>query len=91
MAADVLLTPLLVGMGLRELSVSTSQVARVKAAVRALNAADCRALWLSVQAEADAEAVLRRSKAMAEAVYPELLEGWAGGSAGGGTSGRPQA
>jgi phosphotransferase system enzyme I (PtsI) len=42
MAADEGLTPLLIGLGLDELSVAAGQVARIKYAVRKLNAQECR-------------------------------------------------
>ena len=52
-------TALLVGLGLRTLSMNASSVPRVKQAVRALNAADCRALAEEVMAESD-PVIIRR-------------------------------
>jgi len=74
MAADIGLTPLLLGMGLRELSVSSNQVARVKAAVRRLGAAECRELWESVRDLTDPAAIRGMSLGVAESRYPDLFE-----------------
>jgi phosphotransferase system enzyme I (PtsI) len=74
MAADIGLTPLLLGMGLRELSVSSNQVARVKAAVRRLGAAECRELWESVRELTDPAAIRGMSLGVAESRYPDLFE-----------------
>jgi phosphotransferase system enzyme I (PtsI) len=74
MAADIALTPLLLGMGLRELSVSAGQVARVKDAVRRLNVGECRALWLQVEAGSDPAEILSESLTVAERSYPDLFE-----------------
>ena len=74
MASDVELTPLLVGLGLDELSVATSQVPRVKHAIRQLNAADCRTLTEEVMNLGCTSTGLDKCRAMANARYPELLE-----------------
>lgn len=73
MAADVSLTPLLVGLGLDELSVASGQVARVKHAVRALHAAECKALVKQARSCPTAIEVLELSRGMAMASYPELF------------------
>jgi phosphotransferase system enzyme I (PtsI) len=74
MAADIVLTPLLLGLGLRELSVSAGQVARVKEAVRRLDAGECARLWQEVQQLADAQSILEQSRRVAELCYPDLFE-----------------
>ena len=74
MAAEIALIPLLLGLGLRELSVSAAQVARVKEAIRRLDAGECRALWQSLSGEAEAEAILQASRALAVRCYPDLFE-----------------
>jgi len=74
MAADIVLTPLLLGLGLRELSVSAGQVARVKEAVRRLNAGECKQLWLEAQEMADAQSILQQSRLLAMRCYPDLFE-----------------
>ncbi|MCA1964429.1 MAG: phosphoenolpyruvate--protein phosphotransferase, partial [Prosthecobacter sp.] len=74
MASDVELTPLLVGLGLHELSVTASQVARVKHAVRRLDAAECRAMAEEVMCHGCMVNGLEKARQMALARYPELLE-----------------
>jgi phosphoenolpyruvate-protein kinase (PTS system EI component) len=56
------------------LSVSSNQVARVKAAVRRLGAAECRELWESVRELTDPAAIRGRSLGVAESRYPDLFE-----------------
>jgi phosphotransferase system enzyme I (PtsI) len=63
MAADPLHAVLLVGLGLRELSMTPSAVPRVKAALRAIHAdaaAEVAALCLSLGTAEEIESVLRR-------------------------------
>ncbi len=73
MAADIELTPLLVGLGLSELSVASSQVARIKHAVRKLNAAECSRLAVEIMQMSSAPEILAKSRSMAETIYPELF------------------
>jgi len=73
MAGDVLLVPLLLGLGVDELSASASLVPRVKLAVQSVSVAECRALVKEVmQLSAPAE-ILERCRALAEKRYPDLL------------------
>jgi phosphotransferase system enzyme I (PtsI) len=74
MAADLELTPLLLGLGLREFSVATAQVARVKEAVRRLEHSACRQLWSNAATMCDAAAIQELSRAHAQANYPDLLD-----------------
>ena len=74
MAADISLTPLLLGMGMRELSVSTSQVARVKEAVRRLALQECQDLWAKAQRLTHAADIRKLSLQLAESRYPDLFE-----------------
>ncbi len=74
MAAKIELTPLLLGLGLRELSVSAAQVARVKDAIRRLDAGECRELWRVAKSEPDAHAIFRLSRELAQRCYPDLFE-----------------
>lgn len=74
MAADIELTPLLIGMGLSELSVASGQVARVKHAVRKLHAGDCESV---VQATLHLDCpleILEHSRVLSLQRYPELFE-----------------
>lgn len=73
MAADVALTPLLVGLGLDELSVASGQVARVKHAVRLLNSVECKALVKQARGCATAAEILELSRSLAQECYPELF------------------
>jgi phosphotransferase system enzyme I (PtsI) len=74
MAGDVSATPLLVGLGLDELSASSGQVARVKHAIRKLDASECAKLVQESLLESDAEVIHERSLAFAREHYPEILE-----------------
>jgi multiphosphoryl transfer protein len=56
-ASDDLAIPVLVGLGVRELSVSPSAAPRVKAAVRELDIAQCRTVAQQARTLADADAV----------------------------------
>ena len=73
MASDIQLTPLLVGLGLHELSVTAGQVAKVKHAVRQLSAAECRALAEEIMHHGCMANGLEKTRAMALAKYPDLL------------------
>ncbi|MEO8350438.1 MAG: phosphoenolpyruvate--protein phosphotransferase [Chthoniobacteraceae bacterium] len=73
MAGDILFTPLLLGLGVDELSTGANQVPRVKRAVQALNLEACRQLVASVQGLDSASAILDRCEAVAQAHYGELL------------------
>jgi phosphotransferase system enzyme I (PtsI) len=74
MAGDVAATPLLVGLGLDELSASSGQVARVKHAIRQLDAGECARLVQESLMESDAEVIHERSLEFALHHYPEILE-----------------
>lgn len=73
MAGDIALTPLLVGLGLDEVSTAPSRIAAVKHAIRRLNAAACSALVQSALQDADASTILHRSQTMARNHYGELF------------------
>ncbi|HEY1081608.1 MAG TPA: putative PEP-binding protein, partial [Prosthecobacter sp.] len=74
MASNVELTPLLLGMGLEELSVATGQVARVKHAVRKLDTAECRNIIEACRHLACQQQILDMSREIAKRVYPDLFE-----------------
>lgn len=74
MASDVELTPLLIGLGLNELSVASGQVARVKHAVRKLHAGECRELAKNARRLGSAQAVMELCRTKARASYPELFD-----------------
>jgi phosphotransferase system enzyme I (PtsI) len=73
MGGDIELTPLLVGLGLDELSVSTGQVPRVKQAVRRLCQSDCEALVAQVLKLCCPKEIHQLSLDLAMRSYPELL------------------
>lgn len=73
MAGEVLFTPLLLGLGMDELSASATIVPRVKSAVQALTSAECRQLLDEVLELDTPAAILERCTAMAQRHYPELI------------------
>lgn len=74
MASDLRLTPLMIGLGLNELSVATTQIARVKHAVRRLSVSECEELALASQTCTSPAEILALSRAVADRCYPELFE-----------------
>ncbi len=70
LAADPAATPLLIGLGVRELSVPVPDVPRVKAAVKRLSHDACRALALRALDCDGAEAVRRLVEEAASAAQP---------------------
>ena len=74
MAADVSLTPLLIGLGIQELSATGVLVPRVKKAVQCLDASACEALAATALNMDDSTAILDMSRAMAREKYAELVD-----------------
>ncbi|MEQ1843476.1 MAG: putative PEP-binding protein, partial [Verrucomicrobiales bacterium] len=73
MAGDVLSTPLLLGLGITELSVSPGQILPVKRAVRALNRGECQQFAAEMLQQTTVEAISTRCRELAMSRYPELL------------------
>jgi phosphoenolpyruvate-protein phosphotransferase (PTS system enzyme I) len=73
MAGDLALTPLLLGLGMDELSVGASIVPRVKRAVQSLTHSECQKLVSDSLALDTPSAILARCTEMAQAHYGELL------------------
>jgi phosphotransferase system enzyme I (PtsI) len=73
MAGDIALTPLLVGLGVDELSTGAALVPRVKRAVRSLDLAACRQLLEDIQGLDCAAAILEKCEAVARSHYEELM------------------
>ncbi len=73
MAGDVLYTPLLLGLGVDELSAGAALVPRVKRAVQALDMFACRTLAEEVCGIETHAEIAARCETMARAHYPELL------------------
>lgn len=73
MAADILFTPLLVGLGMDELSVGAPRVPAVKHAVRSLDYSSCKAMAFEALAADDQTEVFSMCRKLAMESYPELL------------------
>ena len=73
MASEVALTPLLLGLGVDELSAGASLVPRVKRAVQSLDMEVCRRLADGALKMSSPTAILAQCEAVAREYYPELL------------------
>lgn len=73
MAGEVLFTPLLLGLGMDELSAGPTLVPRVKSAVQRLTTAECRQLVEEVLLLDTPAAVLARCTEVVQRNFPELL------------------
>ncbi|HVF70242.1 MAG TPA: phosphoenolpyruvate--protein phosphotransferase [Chthoniobacterales bacterium] len=73
MAGDLALTPLLLGLGMDELSVGASLVPRVKKAVQTLSFTECQQLVAEVIELDTPSKILARCTEVAQAGYGELL------------------
>ena len=73
MAGDIALTPLLLGLGVDELSTGAAVVPRVKRAVQTLDLAACRQLIEEIQSLDSAVTILEKCQAVARSHYPELM------------------
>ncbi len=73
MAGDLLMTPLMLGVGVDELSVGASQVLRVRRAVSRLGMPECRALVEKVLGVASVAEVEEHCRSLAMERYPELI------------------
>ena len=74
MAGDIRLTPLLLGLGVEELSVGPQQVPRVGHAIRSLSHAECAAMADEALRHRRSQGVLDLSLSLARKHYPELLD-----------------
>jgi len=73
MASEISLTPLLVGLGVDELSTGAARVPRVKKAVQSLDYNACRQLVEEIRHMDSAGEILAKCDAVARSHYPELL------------------
>jgi phosphoenolpyruvate-protein phosphotransferase (PTS system enzyme I) len=73
MGGDIVLTPLLIGLGVDELSCGSAVLPRVKRAVRSLDATACRQLASDALDCADGAEILARCEAVARSHYGDLL------------------
>ncbi|WP_348223565.1 phosphoenolpyruvate--protein phosphotransferase [Luteolibacter sp.] len=74
MAGDIRLTPLLLGMGVEELSVGPQQVPRVGQAIRSLSHAECAAMSDEALRCSRSQGILDLSLELAHRHYAELLD-----------------
>ena len=74
MAGDIRLTPLLLGLGVEELSVGPQQVPRVGQAIRSLSYAECAAMADEALRHSRSQGILDLSMSLARRHYPELLD-----------------
>lgn len=73
MAGEILVTPLLIGLGVDELSTGAALVPRVKRAVQTLDIGVCLQLVEEVRKMDSASQILARCEEIAKSHYPELL------------------
>lgn len=73
MAADVVLMPALVGLGVDELSAGAASIPRIKRAIQALNYEEARQLVARCVLNESAEANQRELQEMAQRLYPDIL------------------
>jgi len=73
-AGDLVLTPLLIGLGLDELSVGTALVPRVKKAVQSLDSQACQRLAEEALQTSNSQDILARCREVAVAHYAELID-----------------
>jgi phosphoenolpyruvate-protein phosphotransferase (PTS system enzyme I) len=74
MAGDIRLTPLLIGLGVEELSVGPLQVPRVGHAIRSLSHARCAAMADEALKQSNSQGILDLSLELAKKHYGELLD-----------------
>ncbi len=73
MAGDIALTPLLLGLGIEELSTSPSLVPRVKKAIQSLDLPTCQEMVGRALAAESASEILDLTTNLAKERYPDLL------------------
>jgi phosphotransferase system enzyme I (PtsI) len=74
MASDIVLTPLLIGLGVEELSATSAAVPRVKKAVQSLDSTACVKLAAQALESDDSAGILELSRAMAMEQYGDLMD-----------------
>ena len=74
MAADLSLTPLLVGLGIDELSVVPREVAPVRKALLSLDFSECKALAQEALSMPTSAQIYQLSHVAARAAYPDLVQ-----------------
>ncbi len=74
MAGDLRITPLLVGLGVDELSVGAHQLPGIKKAIRSLPMSDCSEMVKNALSAYSSPEIAAFSENMAKHYYPELLD-----------------
>lgn len=74
MAGDIRLTPLLLGLGVEELSVSPKTLPKVGQVIRSLNYGQCHALAENALRESRSQRILDMSLELAKRCYPDLMD-----------------
>ncbi len=74
MAGEINLTPLLVGLGIDEISTGSIQVPFIKQAIRSFSLAEAEQLAREVILMHSPGEILERCKVFAQEHYPQLLE-----------------
>lgn len=74
MASDLALTPLLVGLGIDELSVGTHMLPSIKKAISSLSQTDCAEMMNSILTAPSSPDIMALSESMAKLHYPGLLD-----------------
>jgi len=73
MAGDVIMTPILLGLGVDEMSMGSVAIPRVKKAVQSLNYSECQALAEKMLGMDSGEESRKILVELAQRVYPELV------------------
>ncbi len=73
MAGDLLMTPLMIGYGVDELSVGASQLLSVRRAISRLRVDECQKLVKEIEGLSSASEVEERCRALVMEKYPELV------------------
>jgi len=73
MAADVVMTPILVGLGVDEMSMGSVAVPRVKKAVQSLHYGECQQLAQELLSMDSGQQIHQRLQKVAQGAYPELV------------------
>ncbi len=80
MASDLILLPLLVGLGVDELSVGAPLAPLVKQAIRLLDFEECSTLANQCLQAAETKKIVQLCSKVATAAYPELIQEGSGGA-----------
>lgn len=74
MAGDIRLTPLLIGLGVEELSVSPKALPKVAQVIRSLNFAKCQEVAAEALQQCNSKSILELTLNVANESYPDLLD-----------------